>query len=76
MKYSIAARILPKGLRIGVTAIGLNKNDEAVTHLEKYLAMNPTNKENVESAKTLIPAIKQTTASAPPAPAKSSTKKK
>lgn len=63
-----AATLLPNEPEIyyhlGVTAIGLNKSDEAIKHLEKYLASNPTNKENVDSAKVLIPAIKQTAASA------------
>ena len=47
---------------LGVTAVGLNKGDDAVKYLEKYVSMNPTNKENLESAKVLIPAIKQTAA--------------
>jgi tetratricopeptide (TPR) repeat protein len=79
-----AAALLPDNpeveYHLGVTAIGLNKNDEAITHLEKYLAMNPTNKDNIESAKTLIPAIKQTTATSPSTGAttgaKGTTKKK
>jgi tetratricopeptide (TPR) repeat protein len=61
-----AAALLPDNAEVnyhlGVTAIGLNKNAEAVTYLEKYLAMSPTNKDNIESAKALIPAIKQTAA--------------
>jgi thioredoxin-like negative regulator of GroEL len=59
-----AAALLPDNHEIdyhlGVTAIGLQKNDEAVQYLEKYLASNPTDAANVESAKTLIPAIKST----------------
>jgi tetratricopeptide (TPR) repeat protein len=59
-----AAVLLPENHEIeyhlGVTAIGLQKNDEAVQYLEKYLASNPTDAANIESAKTLIPAIKST----------------
>jgi tetratricopeptide (TPR) repeat protein len=61
-----AAALLPDNpevqYHLGVTAIGLNKNEEAVKYLEKYLAMSPSNKDNIESAKALIPAIKSTTA--------------
>jgi tetratricopeptide (TPR) repeat protein len=65
-----AAVLLPENHEIdyhlGVTAIGLQRNDEALQHLERYLASNPTDAANVESAKTLIPAIKSTAAQAKP----------
>lgn len=65
-----AAALMPDNpevqYHLGVTAIGLNKNDEALQFLEKYLTMNPTNKENIESAKALIPAIKQTASQTSP----------
>jgi tetratricopeptide (TPR) repeat protein len=58
-----AAALLPDNPEIqyylGTSAINLNKIPDAVKYLEKYLAMNPTNKDNVESAKQIIPALKQ-----------------
>ena len=43
---------------LGSIAVGQNKIPEAVTYLEKYLTMNPTNAQNVATAKGLIGALK------------------
>ncbi len=43
---------------LGTIAISLNKTNEAVQYLEKYVAANPASKENLETAKALIAALK------------------
>ncbi len=43
---------------LGMLAVGQNNVPEAVARLEKYLAMNPTNAQNLASAKAVLPALK------------------
>jgi superkiller protein 3 len=43
---------------LGSLAVQQNKIPEAVTHLEKYLSMNPTNAQNVATAQGLLQALK------------------
>jgi tetratricopeptide (TPR) repeat protein len=43
---------------LGTLAVGQNKVEEAVTHLEKYLSMNPTNAQYVATAQGLLQALK------------------
>lgn len=42
---------------IGAILVGLNRADEARTNLEKYLAMNPSNAQNVATAQGLLQAL-------------------
>jgi Flp pilus assembly protein TadD len=42
---------------LGTLAVGLNKTDEAVARLQKYLSMNSTNAQNVAAAKGLVAAL-------------------
>jgi tetratricopeptide (TPR) repeat protein len=42
---------------IGAILVGLNRAEEARTNLEKYLAMNPTNAQNVATAQGLLQAL-------------------
>ncbi|MBN2372005.1 MAG: tetratricopeptide repeat protein [Vicinamibacteria bacterium] len=44
---------------IGSLLISENKIAEAVENLEKYLAMNPTNERNVQTAQQLLPELKK-----------------
>ena len=39
---------------LGTIAVGQNKTPEAIAHLEKYLSLNPTNAQNVATAKALL----------------------
>jgi tetratricopeptide (TPR) repeat protein len=43
---------------MGTLAVGQNKIPEAITHLEKYISMNPTNAQNVATAQGLLQALK------------------
>jgi tetratricopeptide (TPR) repeat protein len=43
---------------LGTLEVGQNKIPEAVAHLEKYLSLNPTNAQNVATAKGLLQALK------------------
>jgi tetratricopeptide (TPR) repeat protein len=43
---------------LGTVAVQQNKIPEAVTHLEKYLSMNPTNTQYVATAQGLLQALK------------------
>jgi Tfp pilus assembly protein PilF len=43
---------------LGMAAVNQNNIPEASKRLEKYLSMNPTNAQNVASAKAILPALK------------------
>ena len=43
---------------LGTLAVGQNKIPEAITHLEKFLSMNPTSAQNVATAQGLLQALK------------------
>ncbi|HVN32287.1 MAG TPA: tetratricopeptide repeat protein [Thermoanaerobaculaceae bacterium] len=43
---------------LGTLLVGQGMVPEAIEHLEKYLAMNPNNKKNVATAKSLIQSLK------------------
>lgn len=43
---------------LGTIAVGKNQVQEAVSELEKYLSMKPTNEQNVATAKGLLQALK------------------
>ena len=43
---------------LGTLEVGQNKIPEAIAHLEKYLSLNPTNAQNVATAKGLLQALK------------------
>jgi len=43
---------------LGTLLVGQGMAPEAIEHLEKYLAMNPNNKKNVATAKSLIQSLK------------------
>jgi tetratricopeptide (TPR) repeat protein len=43
---------------LGTLAVGQNKIPEAIGHLEKFLAMNPSNTQNVATAQGLLQALK------------------
>jgi tetratricopeptide (TPR) repeat protein len=43
---------------MGTVAVGQNKIPEAISHLEKYLSMNPSNAQNVATAQGLLQALK------------------
>jgi tetratricopeptide (TPR) repeat protein len=43
---------------LGTIAVGKNAIPEAISELEKYLSMNPTNDQNVATAKGLLQALK------------------
>jgi len=43
---------------MGTILVGQNKVPDAVTSLEKYLSMNPTNAQNVATAQGLLQALK------------------
>lgn len=44
---------------LGTIAVGQGKTAECITHLEKYLSLNPQNAQNVATAKGLIAALKK-----------------
>jgi tetratricopeptide (TPR) repeat protein len=44
---------------LGTIAVGQGKTAECIAHLEKYLSLNPTNAQNVATAKGLIAALKK-----------------
>jgi len=44
---------------LGTLAVGQNKTADAIAHLEKYLSMNPTNAQNMATAKGLLQALKK-----------------
>lgn len=57
-----AAELDPSNVEVhyflGTLAVGQNKIADAVAHLEKYLASNPTNPQNVATAQGLLQALK------------------
>ena len=44
--------------QLATVEINLGKMAESVAHLEKYLALNPSNPQNVATAKALLPSLK------------------
>jgi tetratricopeptide (TPR) repeat protein len=44
---------------LGTIAVGQGKTPECIAHLEKYLSLNPTNAQNVATAKGLLAALKK-----------------
>ena len=55
---AIDASLADAHYHLGTIAVGQNNAAEAVTHLEKYLSLNPTNAQNVATAQALIKALK------------------
>jgi cytochrome c-type biogenesis protein CcmH/NrfG len=43
---------------LGMIAVAQNKTAECVSHLEKYIAMNPKNAQNLQAAKDVLGAVK------------------
>jgi cytochrome c-type biogenesis protein CcmH/NrfG len=44
---------------LGTIALGQNKAADAISHLEKYLSLNPTNAQNKATATALIQTLKK-----------------